>query len=277
MPNIKEICSHINSFSIIANYNNFSKNFSDEFFFDGDIELTKKEYYSYLKLLSNHYTERKTQLMLLEEFLNQNQVISITTNDDFMRANEDNVIIKNLIVELENNKKINISFPDFNYSYLPYLCDIIDDNRRNNIINTYLTKQIDNIIIYPSHKISEMKYYAEIKEEQLKNIIACFNYNSNLSDEKFMLNGDIIYEILEDFCSSNTNEIEAYYEDDKKIVINFSNNKKIIIYDKDLIKEINPLIRRIQNQLIENKLNVNSKRKVLKYERNNNGKNGKSM
>ena len=155
--NIKNICSYIKHFNIVINNNYLNMNFEDEFTYAGDVELTKKAYSSYLRVLSKTYGESKVQSMLLEEFLNQNKVISINVGE------------------------------------------------------------------------------------------------------------------------SNKNEIDGCYEDDKKIVINFLNNKKVIIYDKDFMKEVSPFISEIQNQLIDNKLYDNSKGKVLKYERNNNGKNGKFM
>ena len=264
----------IKKIDISFKYNNKLSKFEEEFRL---IPFSKAEnkWASYIK---KHYHELLTNRMyefLTNGFIDENEIETITYCTENLEVDKKTLELKKIEINCFKNKTLNISLPKLNRKYLNNLYATVKEKNRLSIISKYLEKDINNIIIFPSNHISEVNYYSKIIEEQSDNVLGCFNFHPTNVENKFLDISDLIYEIIEDFYDSYKNKLDGYFTDTKKTVVTFSNNKRLVIYDKDFIKQNESFFNQLQNDLIDKKVNKQYiKRKVLNYGTNNNGKNG---
>lgn len=209
---------------------------------------------------------------LMNQFIENSEIHSISINPDVLVANEHKFPIKSLNIYCDGNRFLNISLHKLDIGFVGRLCTKISNKHRESILTKYYDKKIDNIVVFPSKFCSEATFTSEL-DAKYKNVFTFFNYQSNKTDEQFMVIKDLIIDIIKDYYIQNKKYLDSYIIDDKKMIVGFLNNRHIIIYDKEFINQIADFIESVKNDLIDIKV----KRKVLKDERNNNGENGQPM
>jgi len=274
--NKDEIFKNIINVNAYTAYNCNSKSLETKFYFEtdekGNTHDWDMKYQEYIRNLSVGYIDET----IITKFIDINEISTITIDNKTININNSRLKLKDLKIYCNKNKFLNLSFPRLDIGYLPGICHIINVNRRSTILEKYNNNLVDNIIVFPSNNISEIKYYENLKEEDSSNVLACFNYKAKDNDETFLIVSDLITKIIKDFYKNNQYLLDRVCSDSKKIVIAFTNNKSITIYDKEYINQNNDFLNKVYDDLIDIKTK-NVKRKVYGYGKHNNGKNGKFM
>ena len=168
-----------------------------------------------------------------------------------------------IIINCNRGKNINISIDFSKLEYKNFINHILKLNEENLLFKAkkYIKKEeINNIYISNTNKST--CFYS-----MKKDIVICHD----VSDSRFNCM-DIVNLFFDRFYQNE--ECEGYIKDDKKIILKFKGNKNIIINDIKNKNKYIAIIDKFQNKLIDEKIEENRKVKMIKYERDNNGKNG---
>lgn len=230
-------------------------------------------YKSYLNSLLAKYTPEQIDSVVINDFLGLVNVKEIRYS--ILRNNDINMDIMSISVICSKDQKFNLMIPGFEFhkEYMK-IGEHIKERKNDSFINEYQKhcENINNIYIIPSYINSSASYIEnDVDTTGKNNNFYIFNFHSKGKEDLYLNNDDIILKILEHFYSSNIDFIDGYATDDNKVTLKFSNGKNIVIEDKDLIPKLTDFINEFNNTLIDIKI---GKRKVLKNERNDNGKNG---
>ena len=236
---------------------------------------TKRESNDLWYKLFDKFFENVDSDKIIYEFiitiLRINKIKSIDFIIDDTETREKSLQKEELTIYMEGNREIKFAIPHLKTFSSSSIFEFLKVKKDFDFIFEYLNNEIDNIIMFPSNISSEIQHFNEIKNQ--KNILSIFNYYGENDMAKSIKIDDSVDSIIHDFIATNIKNIESYYKNDKKIVITFDNNKSINIYDVEYINKHKEDFDNIIDKLIDKKINEN-KRKVIKYERHDNGKNG---
>ena len=230
-------------------------------------------YKSYLNSLLKDHGPEEIDCVVINDFLELINVAeikySVLHNDDI------DIDIKSISVICSNNQTFNLMIPGFEFnSDYTKIGENIRDKKNQSFIAKYAKhyKEINNIYIIPSLISSCVEYVEnDIETTNKANSFYISNIHTTGTENLYLNNDEVITNILNHFYNENIDFVDGYYSDDTKVILKFSNGKNIVIEDKNIIPKLACFIDEFNNTLIDIKI---GKRKVLRNERNDNGKNG---
>lgn len=240
--------------------------FSTKISFDTYSKNTKtlQKYNTYFNKAISSYNQingdsNELNVRLLCLFLEENTIKNVfITKGDIKYVTVGDKIVPicpyKLSIILENNKSINVCFIEefFDKRLEPFLF-LLEQKLRETVKNEYLCNH-DNI---NSIVISESDTMLDFSIARYNGIsVGCFsNFNHNIEQFDFYVDFNlIIHEVIRNFYDENSELLDSIREKDDMTVINFTNNKAIIIKDKNFREKISPLIDNVIDDLIDTKV-----------------------